>query len=247
MKKLVKKKIKKIICKVKFRYLTTRYFLDKPKTLYHPLPWMGLNEAKRGKGSEIRLELINKELKGSLGSIFDFGCAEGYFSISLAKNGHNVLSLEAKKDRYEICKLVSEMVGLKNISFLNLKVDEKNIRYFPTFDFTLCLAVWHHWVKYFGFDNAEKMLKTLWGKTNEYMFFETGLAELPEDFGIPKIEGDPDKWLINYLQNILGNSKISIIGKAPAFPPEQFNSDKTKFDDESYLRNIYCIERVDGK
>ena len=49
------------------------------------------------------------------------------------------------------------------------------------------------------------------------------------------------------MQNIFGNSKISIIGKAPAFPPEQFNSDKTKYDDESYMRNIYCIERINVK
>lgn len=247
MKALIKKTINRLINKLKFRYLTTRYFLDKPKTLYHPLPWIGLNKAKRGKGSKVRLELINKVLNGSVGSVFDFGCAEGYFSISLAKDGHNVLALETKKDRYEIAKLVSDIVGLKNISFLNMKVDEKKIKYFPISDFTLCLAVWHHWVKYFGFDNAEKMLKTLWEKTNKYMFFETGLEELPESFGMPKIKGDADEWLINYLKNTLGNSKISVIGKAPAFPPEQFTSKSTKYDDESYVRNIYCISRINDK
>lgn len=241
---LMKKGINKIFHRLKFRYLTTKYFFDQPITLYHPLPWMGLYEAKRGKGSQIRLDLINKVLNNQIGSVFDFGSAEGFFSISLAEKGYNVLALEAKRDRYEIVKLVSKILALKNISFMNMKVDEKNIINFPIFNYTLCLAVWHHWVRYFGFDNAEKILVVLWEKTTKYMFFETGLAELPEDIGMPELKGDPDDWLLKYLNNTLLNSKISIIGQAPSFPPEQFKSNKTKYDDESYLRNIYCIEKI---
>jgi hypothetical protein len=244
MKNLIKKQIKKIFYRTKFRYLTTKYFFDKPMTLYHPLPWMGINHAKRAKGTKIRFDLINRILDDNKGSVFDFGCAEGFFSISLAEKGYNVLSLEAKKDRYEIVKLVSKILGLNNISFLNMKVDENTIKHFPVFNYTLCLAVWHHWVRYFGFENAENILITLWSKTTKYMFFETGLSELPKEYGMPKIEGDYDKWLVNYLESILPNSEISVIGQAPAFPPEQFASMKTKHDDESFLRNIYCIKKI---
>lgn len=241
---LIKKRIKNIFNRIKFRYLTTKYFFDKPKTLYHPLPWMGLKKSKRGKGSQIRLDFILDKIGDDRGSVFDFGSAEGFFAISLAEKGFYVLGLEAKKDRYEISKLVAEMIGLKNISFVNMKVDEKNLPAFPSFDFTICLAVWHHWVRYFGFESADKMLKTLWNKTGKYMFYETGLAELPDEFGMPKIKGDNDVWLLKYLNDTLSNSKISIIGLAPAFSPEQFKSKKTKYDNESFKRNIYCIEKV---
>lgn len=240
----MKNLIKRIFYKIKFRYLTTKYFFDKPMTLYHPLPWMGIHNAKRAKGTKLRFDLINRVLNDNKGSVFDFGCAEGFFSISLAEKGYNVLALEAGSHRYHIAKLVSEILCIKNISFMNVKVDKEKIKYFPVFQYTLCLAVWHHWVRYFGFNNAEKMLIILWGKTTKYMFFETGLSELPKEYGMPKIEGDYDEWLVNYLKTILSDSDISVIGQAPAFPPKQFESTKTKHDDESFLRNIYCIEKI---
>jgi len=243
MKYIIKKQINRMWNYYRFRKITTRYLFDKPRTLYHPLPWMGLMEAKRGNGSPIRLNYVINKISHIKGSVFDFGSAEGYFSISLAEKGFHVLGLEASKSRYDISKLVAEILDIKNVSFLNIKVDEKILINFPSFDYTICFAVWHHWVRYFGFNSAEKMLKILWDKTTKFMFFETGLEELPDEYGMPKIEGNNDEWLINYLKKTLPNSKVIILGQAPAFPPEQFKSNKTKYDDESFLRNIYCIEK----
>ncbi|MCK5020894.1 MAG: methyltransferase domain-containing protein [Candidatus Peribacteraceae bacterium] len=243
----IKEKVRSLLNKIYFRWLTTRYFIGKPQVLYHPLPWLGLEKAKRGKGCQARLDFILNEIGAITGSVLDFGCAEGFFSISLAQKGFLVTGLEQKKDRVRIAQLASDMVGVENLCFLNLKVNEVNISNFPRFDFTLCLAVWHHWVRFFGFDSAKKMLKILWQKTNCIMFFETGLSELPDSFNMPEICGDPDKWLHKLLEELLPDSAVEVLGEAASFPPEQFTSKDTKFDSNSYKRKIYKIERISAR
>ncbi len=240
----IKSILRNIFIRIHFRWLTTKYFIGKPQVLYHPLPWLGLEKAKRGKGSQKRLDLILNEMGDENGSVFDFGCAEGFFSISLAKKGFLVTGLEQKRDRFKIAQLASDMLGVKNVSYFNLKVDETYVSCFPSFDFILCLAVWHHWVRFFGFDCANRMLKILWQKTNKIMFFETGLSELPESFNMPEISGDPDVWLHEFLEELLPDSAVNVIGEAPSFPPDQFRSTTTKFDSISYKRKIYKIERI---
>ena len=97
MKVSLKKKLEVIRLKLRLRWLTTKYFVDKPSLFYQPLPWCGIETAKRDNGSRQRLRQILRELDDAKGSVLDIGSSVGFFSIALAKQGYFVTGIESGK------------------------------------------------------------------------------------------------------------------------------------------------------
>jgi hypothetical protein len=243
MKYGIKSKLEKLSQKFRLRWYTTRFFFDKPKVQYQPLPWCGIEMAKRDTGSRQRLKLIKSELGNETSNILDVGSSVGFFSISLAENGSFVTGLEMGKDKLKIAQCAAEMAGVTTVSFVNMKVTTETVQLLPTFNVTLCLSIWHHWVRYFGLENANVILNSLWEKTTTCLFFDTGLTELPEYFNFPELVQDPEKWLVANLQAVCPGGEIKNLGQSYAFPAEQFLSNGTKQESSTITRNLYCIKR----
>lgn len=239
----LKNKLEEMRLKLRLRWLTTKFFFDKPRLFYQPLPWCGIETAKRDNGSRQRLVQILRELGDTKGSVLDVGSSVGFFSIALAEQGNFVTGIEGGKRNFDISQCAAAMADVKTASFVNMEVTAKTVKILPRFDFVFCLSIWHHWIRYFGIGDAMSILESLWHRTGNSIFFDTGLDELPEYFNIPEFEIDPDAWLNDKLQTACPGGEVRIIGQSNAFPSEQFLSTNTKKENSSVTRNLYCIKR----
>ncbi len=79
------------------------------------------------------------------------------------------------------------------------------------------LSVWHHWVKLFGFEAASKLLAEVWEKSQQVLYFETGQAELAQEFGLPEMKPSPEQWLAHFLADTCKGSTIKSLGQFKAF------------------------------
>ena len=238
-----KDKFYSLLDKLYIKALTNKYILFKKETLYHPVKYSdGVLRAKREQGSIERLELIDSIISKEPSSVLDIGSAEGFFSMALAQKGNFVTAFEGKKQRALIGQITARIHGIKNVSFYNCNLDIELAKALPVFDNVLCLAVWHHWVKLHDLEYANALLKVIWSKTNNRMFFETGLTELPEEFNL---KGRDEAWLIKNLKLTLGDVKITELGKSSSFSAETFVKSSVKLDTNQFQRVFYVIEKSD--
>ena len=209
-----------------------------PGLPYQPLPWLGYSKANRGIGCYDRLDTIKKVLSSHpISSALDIGCNVGFFSFSLAEQGIPVVGVEMDRKFFRTACYAKKRIGLKNIGFLNLEIDNDTAVLLPKTDLILLLSVWHHWVKYHGLDSATKLLNTIWKKSNRMMFFETGENEMPQDFHLPEMLPNPKEWLTNYLAETCKESEVRHLGTFKAFAPGG-NEVKSTIE-----RNLFQITR----
>lgn len=242
---IIKNKIKKTIYFIQIRLELSRFFVTKKRTTYHPLPWIGLS-GKRNSGAKIRLEMVLENVSHNPSSFLDIGCAEGYYAISLADKGHFVVGVDGENRRLVVANAIKHISEIMNVGFVNLLLTRSNVESLPRAQYVLCFSIWHHWVKYLGFDDATQILASLWGRTDDVLFFETGLSELTSEFNAPIVkESDQVAYLEEYLLQTCENSSVSLIGFAPAFSGQQFRSSQEKNDSEGgYQRPVFKIQRI---
>jgi len=187
---------------------------------YQPLPWIGIGRAQRGQGTEERWIAIDKHLGNySISSAMDIGCNVGYFCFSLAAKGIPTLGVEMNDRYFRIAKYTNQKIKTSKIALCNMTVNIDTVRLLPNVDAILLLSVWHHWVRYYGFQIATKMLSCVWAKCNKIMFFETGESEMPSEFSLPNMGSTPETWLKEYLASVCSNSKVTNLGQFKAFSP----------------------------
>ena len=115
--------------------------------------------------------------------------------------------------------MYSVLIGIlnnsTNTSFINSELTSDTVQNIPCFDVVSCLNVFHHIVHFKGFEEANKIMKVLYMKTNKYFIFETGQYNekghyWTNDLGFM---GDtPIKWVIEYLK-IIGFYDVKLISK----------------------------------
>ena len=82
---------------------------------------------------------------------------------------------------FRIAQHARKKMNTSNVAFCNMIVNLDTVRLLPNVDVIFLLSVWHHWVRYYGFETATEILAGVWGKCNKIMFFETGESDLPMD------------------------------------------------------------------
>jgi hypothetical protein len=232
----IRRKIITSLDHLKFRSLTTRYFFDRPTVKYHPLPFAGISDSKRAEGSITRMQKIQEflqERKITDGFAMDCGCNVGYFSISLAQAGFNVFGIEEDARSLSIAYSAAQLAnGL--FSPLCMRITPNTARYLPEADVTLCLSIWHHWVKAYGIEETTDLLKTLFQKTHKVMFFDTGEHEMPENYNLPFQNKNPKDWLETYFKEALSASEVVWLGQHKAFAPGAKK-------DEFVMRSLFAV------
>jgi len=96
--------------------------------------------------------IFKDEDKGNM-RIADLGCLEGGYAVELARQGYEVLGVEAKSENFKKCLYVQENVELPNLSFV--QDDVRHLERYGPFDAILCFGILYH------LDDPFAFLKTL--------------------------------------------------------------------------------------
>jgi len=205
------------------RLASRKYGLFGPITTYQPLPWLGLTGGRRARGCVRRLDAIRRQLdKAGIRprTVLDVGANVGFFSLSFAEAGADAYAVEGEERNLRLGLMASKRLIPGSGSFVAIArwCDRENISALPSCDVTLCLSVWHHWVRHFGIDAATDMLKSLLARTKGVLFFDSGEREMPVSYGLPFGAEEPESWLQRYLGS-LGPVQVSCLGRFEAFEP----------------------------
>jgi hypothetical protein len=212
-----------------------RFRIDSfPQGIYQPVPSLPGRFATRGGGSQSRWEAILPVVREQgVDSAVDIGACEGFFSIKLGEAGIPTIALEGDPSTYRTTIYAVRRSGLDNVGVLALELTPENVVTVPGSDCTLCLSVWHHFVRYNGLDRATKMLKSIWGGTRKVLFFDTGENEMTPDYRLPAMTPDPRSWLSGYLADALPASRVEHLKTHAAFDPSG----------EPCQRNLFAVIR----
>lgn len=200
-----------------------RFFIDtRPqRTAYQPLPWLGLDHARRATGTRERWEVIRPELaRVGTRTAVDIGCNFGYFTFQMARQGISVIAVESEPRSVRVLAESARRMRLDNVAVLQGHLGPTSVALLPAVDAVLFLSVWHHWVRAYGLDGATRMTQCLWSKCQKALFFDTGQSEMPATYGLPDMAGDDEAWLRSYLQGIAGaGGAVRKLGTFKCFGP----------------------------
>jgi SAM-dependent methyltransferase len=213
-----------------------------PTLYYQPLPWLGLKKAKRGAGTEARWAAIESTLNdatsgSAIDSALDIGCNVGYFCFSLASKGIPTLGVDRDDRLVRIAQHAARQLRAHSVGFCKMDLTPDTIRLLPNVDLVLLLSVWHHWVRGYGLEAASEMLAAVWNKSQKVMFFETGEAEMPTEFGLAMLKSSPRHWLEDYLYAMCADAQVTWLGSFKAFAPQGDETQKVVY------RNLFKITR----
>jgi SAM-dependent methyltransferase len=106
-----------------------------------------------------RWELINHQINQENGTALDIGCAEGYMTNRLAKEGYFSIGIDIQADRVSDAQ---KKYGIEEgLGFMKYKLTPDNIEIIPDTNIILLLTVYHHWINQFGKGKSENMLEHL--------------------------------------------------------------------------------------
>ncbi len=207
---------------------------------YHPMPWLGWSGAARSSGTLSRLAAIEEVLASDglrEGVALDIGSHSGFFSLKLAEKGFFTYGVESVRSRVYLSFLASQRTR-GSFNPIALKVSRDNVGWLPDSDVTLCLSVWHHWVRNFGLDEATEILSSLARKTRRFMFFDSGEGEMGERYKLPYgVSDDPPAYLENYLRALPNVGTVRRLGTHQAFAPQDSSGAR-----RTVQRTLFCVE-----
>jgi hypothetical protein len=206
-----------------------------PHGVYQPVASLPAGRATRGVGSESRGEAILPVVREQgVESAVDIGACEGYFSIMLGEAGIPTIALEGAAGAARTAAFAVRRSGLEDVGVLTLELTPDNVVLVPASDCTICLSIWHHFVRYNGLDAATEMLATIWSRTDKVLFFDTGENEMTPEYGLPEMTPDARSWLTGYLAETCEGSRIEHLGTHAAFDPAG----------QTVERNLFAVIRV---
>jgi len=222
---LVKRMLRPVVSKATFERLDDlldrlRFRIDTlPNGLYQPVPGLPARAA-RATGSESRWWAIEPLVERlNVASAVDIGACEGYFALKLGAAGVPTMAVEGTPSNYRTALLAARRNRAANVGVLALEITPQNVSTLPPADCVLCLSVWHHFVRAYGFVLATGMLGELWGLSRRALVFDTGEAEMTADYGLPAMLPDARMWLSAYLEETCPGGTVEHLGRHRAFEP----------------------------
>jgi hypothetical protein len=226
------------------RCASRKFGLFGPTITYQPLPWLGIPEGSRAVGSQRRLAAIVGDLeeRNTPAKItLDVGANVGYFSLSFAERGAIAYAVEGEDLNARLAAVASRHLnGPGRLIIIRMWCDRDNVNQLPNADVTLCLSIWHHWVRHAGLDAATAILTGLLAKTSGTLFFDTGENEMPDTYGLPFKGQDAAAWLEQYLSALPGVRAVRCIGRYEAFAPA--TTERTG----NVLRHLFAVDTGSG-
>jgi hypothetical protein len=191
-----------------------------PHGVYQPVPYLPRRFATRGGGSESRWDAMLPIVREQgAESAVDIGACEGYFSIMLGEAGVPTIAIEGDPGASRTAMLAVRRSRLDNVGVLALVLTPENVVAVPGADCTVCLSVWHHFVRHNGLELATGMLESIWAGTRKVLFFDTGENEMTPEYRLPEMTPDAASWLSTYLAKTMPGSRVEHLGTHAAFDP----------------------------
>lgn len=127
---------------------------------------------------ETRLEMVTRAIEQHFGARLsqircaDIGCHEGYYSVAMARKGvREVRGLDVREQSVEKARFVSELLGLKNLSFGLGDCEDLRVEDTGQFELCLFLGVLYH------LENPMRALRNIAGITTEMCVIETQVMD----------------------------------------------------------------------
>jgi cyclopropane fatty-acyl-phospholipid synthase-like methyltransferase len=167
--------------------------------------------------SDDRLFLIKKYIPvNKISSYLDVGSQLGYFVFQLAKH-YKIPAVGIDQDigAYFYSEFLKILNNEDRVNFNRSSITPESAKALGAYDLITLLSVFHHLVKYQGFQQADRIVDELVSKCN-YFVFETGQADeknmvWSEDLSFMKESSQ--KWIEKYLVSkkliILHHSEVS--------------------------------------
>ena len=183
--------------------------------VYQPIQGLDKVIAQRHLGTLDRWRAIEQELGFFDGSALDIGCNTGFFTFQMVRKGFLCIGIESERLPYYFCNLVKDVGEFDNAMFLRGLFGEELCGKLPTVDVTICLSVFHHMVRRFGAEAAERLMIQLMQKTRRVIFFETGQSnETTTSWAkyLPPMKPNPKEWIESYFLS-LGAAQVKCLGE----------------------------------
>lgn len=143
--------------------------------------------------------------------VLDIGCANGYFSFNIAKEGAFVVGYEGDSFVHDVNIAVQEYKNIKSVSFINKYFELNDALGFKDneFDVIIMLNI-HMWInKQIGFDKTKKLMSIL-SKKCKKMYFQTVHAEAEGKIKVDQLKSAID--VETYLYDV-GFDKVNLLCK----------------------------------
>ncbi len=220
---------------------------------------------------DILLKLVESARRnGRPFRVLDIGCAQGYFSLSLAKAGCEVTGIDKSPENIALCRALADEHGL-NASFSNESVTPGYGADLPAqhYDLVILFSVAHHLCHEWGYGAVRDWLSMLSGKT-DVLISELALKseplywaeKLPEDerevlkgFAFVKPLGFFPTHLSSVIRPMYFASNTTAYMNGEAFPIRHATRSAHVFDQGSHMesRSYYFTDdsliklyRLDG-
>ncbi|WP_058914168.1 methyltransferase domain-containing protein [Entomohabitans teleogrylli] len=155
------------------------------QTIYGHPEWDG--EASRD--CNVRLEIISRQydaLAQALGRplrVLDLGCAQGFFSLSLAAKGATVAGVDFQPENIDLCQALAQENPALDVSFSVGRIEEVIQALEPgQYDMAIGLSVFHHIVHLHGVAQVQEWLERL-ANCTQALILELALQEEPLYWG----------------------------------------------------------------
>ncbi|MFS2224273.1 methyltransferase domain-containing protein [Pantoea sp. B65] len=132
---------------------------------------------------------LSAELKRPL-RILDLGCAQGFFSLSLASQGATVTGIDFQAENIALCRALAQENPELSVTFIQGRIEEMIAEPPPgQYDLVLGLSVFHHIVHLHGWPQVQQWLARLMDAV-QVAIFELAQQQEPLYWG-PSQPDDP--------------------------------------------------------
>lgn len=137
-----------------------------------------------------RLDLITEQydnLSRALGrplNVLDLGCAQGFFSLSLASKGATIVGIDFQQENINVCRALAEENPDFAAEFRVGRIEEVIAALEEgEFDLAIGLSVFHHIVHLHGIDEVKRLLSRL-ADVTQAVILELAVKEEPLYWGV---------------------------------------------------------------
>ncbi|HGL6421923.1 TPA: methyltransferase domain-containing protein [Klebsiella quasipneumoniae] len=137
-----------------------------------------------------RLDLITEQydnLSRALGrplKVLDLGCAQGFFSLSLASKGATIVGIDFQQENINVCRALAEENPDFAAEFRVGRIEEVIAALEEgEFDLAIGLSVFHHIVHLHGIDEVKRLLSRL-ADVTQAVILELAVKEEPLYWGV---------------------------------------------------------------
>ena len=165
-----------------------------------------------------RWDIIEPHLPPDARSALDLGCAQGFFTVQLARRGLIAIGVDNLSSALDVGWHQCRTNDISGVGFIKEDITHEFVERLPQFDVVVFLSLMHHLMCIHGVEWCAELLRRLRQKVKMALFFDMGhsreyLHEWHEL--LPDMGPNPSEWITKFLET-QGFRDPQIIGSVPA-------------------------------